>query len=115
MHRLALAVLAGLIAAATGPARADDLMQRAQQTFKPIPASIPAVRGSIVTKDRIAWTGQRPGISLPVLPVRTESTPLSFQTQGTPPPAGLPTITVIGHRSTATGGPVDSTRVAARG
>jgi cytochrome c peroxidase len=60
-------------------------------------------------------SGQRPSISLPVLPARTESTPLPFQAQGTPPPAGLPTITVIGHRSTATGGPVDSGGVAARG
>lgn len=53
MHKLALAVLAGLIAAATGPARADDLMQRAQQTFKPIPASAPSVKGNDITPDRI--------------------------------------------------------------
>ncbi len=44
--------LAGLMGA-TLPARADDLMQAAQQSFKPIPSAVPAVKGNAVTREKV--------------------------------------------------------------
>jgi cytochrome c peroxidase len=38
---------------ATLPVRADDLMQAAQQSFKPIPSAVPAVKGNAVTREKI--------------------------------------------------------------
>ncbi|HVB35060.1 MAG TPA: cytochrome-c peroxidase [Patescibacteria group bacterium] len=35
------------------PISADDLMQKAQQTFKPIPTAIPAVKGNTITPEKI--------------------------------------------------------------
>ncbi len=39
--------------AATLPVRGDDLMHAAQQTFKPIPSAVPAVKGNAVTREKI--------------------------------------------------------------
>jgi cytochrome c peroxidase len=47
-------VMGVLIASATAPALADDLMQRAQQAFKPIPTTPPAVKGNTITPEKIA-------------------------------------------------------------
>ena len=46
---------AGLVAfmGATLPVPADDLMQAAQQSFKPIPSAVPAVKGNAVTHEKI--------------------------------------------------------------
>ncbi|MBZ5695191.1 MAG: cytochrome-c peroxidase [Acidobacteriia bacterium] len=54
MKRL-LVWAAGLVvfAGATLPAPADDLMQAAQQSFKPIPSAVPAVKGNAVTHEKI--------------------------------------------------------------
>ena len=38
---------------ATLPVRADDLMQAAQQSFKPIPSAVPAVKGNAVTREKV--------------------------------------------------------------
>ncbi len=38
---------------ATLPARADDLMKAAQQSFKPIPSAVPAVKGNAVTREKV--------------------------------------------------------------
>ena len=38
---------------ATLPVLADDLMQAAQQSFKPIPSAVPAVKGNTVTREKI--------------------------------------------------------------
>ena len=35
------------------PVRGDDLMQSAQQTFKPIPSAVPAVKGNAITREKI--------------------------------------------------------------
>jgi cytochrome c peroxidase len=35
------------------PLRADDLMQAAKQTFKPIPSMVPSVKGNTVTREKI--------------------------------------------------------------
>lgn len=35
------------------PVRADDLMQLAQQTFKPIPSAVPAVKGNAFSREKI--------------------------------------------------------------
>jgi cytochrome c peroxidase len=35
------------------PAGADDLMQAAQQSFKPIPSAVPSVKGNAVTREKI--------------------------------------------------------------
>jgi hypothetical protein len=35
------------------PLRADDLMQSAQQVFKPIPSVVPAVKGNAITREKI--------------------------------------------------------------
>ena len=39
--------------AAVLPVRADDLMQSAQQIFKPIPSAVPAVKGNAVTREKV--------------------------------------------------------------
>ena len=39
--------------AAILPVRADDLLQPAQQTFKPIPSVVPAVKNNAVTHEKI--------------------------------------------------------------
>lgn len=46
---------AGLVAfmSAALPARADDLMQSAQQVFKPIPSAVPAVKDNAVTHEKV--------------------------------------------------------------
>lgn len=53
MNKLALLAMAGLLATAWRPALADDLMQRAQETFKPIPASVPKVKDNVITPEKI--------------------------------------------------------------
>jgi cytochrome c peroxidase len=35
------------------PASADDLMQAAQRTFKPIPSAVPAVKGNTITREKV--------------------------------------------------------------
>jgi cytochrome c peroxidase len=35
------------------PVSADDLMQRAQQSFKPIPSAVPAVKGNTITHEKV--------------------------------------------------------------
>ena len=54
MKRLILCA-ASLVAfsAATLPLLADDLMQAAQQNFKPIPSAVPAVKGNTVTREKV--------------------------------------------------------------
>jgi len=54
MKRL-LCCTAGLtmILGATRPVRADDLMQAARQTFRPIPSAVPSVKDNAVTHEKI--------------------------------------------------------------
>jgi cytochrome c peroxidase len=54
MKRLML-YTAGLVVfiSALLPVRADDLMQSAQQVFKPIPSTVPAVKGNAITREKI--------------------------------------------------------------
>ena len=54
MKRLVLCA-ASLVAfsAATLPLLADDLLQAAQQNFKPIPSAVPAVKGNTVTREKV--------------------------------------------------------------
>ena len=49
LYAISLLVFLG----ATLPVRGDDLMQAAQQTFKPIPSAVPAVKGNAVTREKI--------------------------------------------------------------
>lgn len=51
MRNLAYVAAAMLLTAA--PAKADDLMKQAQETFKPIPAVVPSVKDNAVTHDKI--------------------------------------------------------------
>jgi cytochrome c peroxidase len=54
MKRIAICLATLLLfAGATLPLRADDLMKSAQQTFKPIPSVIPAVKNNAVTHEKI--------------------------------------------------------------
>jgi cytochrome c peroxidase len=53
MRSLVVLSLAAVVALTTLPASADELMQRAQKTFKPIPSVVPAVKGNAVTRDKI--------------------------------------------------------------
>jgi cytochrome c peroxidase len=48
-----IAPLPSLIHCSHVPASADELMQRAQETFKPIPSMVPAVKGNAVTREEI--------------------------------------------------------------
>lgn len=45
--------IVGSIILATQPVLADDLMKEAQETFKSIPTSIPAIKGNTITKAKI--------------------------------------------------------------
>ena len=49
LYAASLAVFMG----APLPAGADDLMQAAQQSFKPIPSTVPAVKGNAVTREKV--------------------------------------------------------------
>ena len=53
MRNLVVLSVAAVVALTTSPASADELMQRAQETFKPIPSVVPAVKGNAVTRDKI--------------------------------------------------------------
>jgi cytochrome c peroxidase len=53
MRNVSAVLVAALVASASAPASADELMQRAQQTFKPIPTTLPAVKGNTVTPEKI--------------------------------------------------------------
>jgi cytochrome c peroxidase len=54
MKRFALfAVSLAVFMGATVPVRADDLMQAAQRSFKPIPSAVPAVKGNAVTHEKV--------------------------------------------------------------
>ncbi len=53
MHNVSAVVLTALVAFASAPAFADELMQRAQQIFKPIPTTLPTVKGNTVTPEKI--------------------------------------------------------------
>jgi cytochrome c peroxidase len=54
MKRFALYAVSLLVFIGTTlPVSADDLMQRAQQTFKPIPSAIPAVKGNTITHEKV--------------------------------------------------------------
>jgi cytochrome c peroxidase len=53
MRKLAIVSVAAVAACAMGPAFADELMQRAQETFKPIPATPPVVKGNVLTPEKI--------------------------------------------------------------
>jgi len=52
IRRSGLAIL-GAALLAFQPAQADELMKEAQETFKPIPTSIPEVKGNTITKAKI--------------------------------------------------------------
>jgi len=53
MRNLVVLSVAAVVALTTSPASADELMQRAQATFKPIPSMVPAVKGNAVTREKI--------------------------------------------------------------
>jgi cytochrome c peroxidase len=54
MKRIVLSVASLVVFACVTPLlRADDLMQSAQQTFKPIPSVLPAVKNNAVTREKI--------------------------------------------------------------
>ena len=53
MRSLVILSFTGLAAATASIASADELMQRAQQSFKPIPSVVPAVKGNAVTREKI--------------------------------------------------------------
>ena len=54
MRKIFAGTLAAVLAATVAPAFADvDLMKSAQETFKPIPSVVPAVKDNAVTADRI--------------------------------------------------------------
>ena len=46
-------VLAAILALATAPGLADDLMKKAQENFKPIPSMVPAVKDNPVTHEKV--------------------------------------------------------------
>jgi len=52
MRNLVVLSVAALAALSTSSASADELMQRAQETFKPIPSVVPAVKGNAVTREK---------------------------------------------------------------
>jgi cytochrome c peroxidase len=52
MRELLVLSVAALVALTTSSASADELMQRAQETFKPIPSVVPAVKGNAVTREK---------------------------------------------------------------
>ena len=53
MRNLVVLSVAAVVAFTTSPASADDLMQSARETFKPIPLAVPAVKGNAVTREEI--------------------------------------------------------------
>ena len=53
MRHLITCSLAAAVVLAVSPASADDLMKKAQETFKPIPSMVPAVKGNAITGDKI--------------------------------------------------------------
>jgi len=52
MRNLVVLSVAALAALTTSSASADELMQRVQETFKPIPSVVPAVKGNAVTREK---------------------------------------------------------------
>ncbi len=48
-----LAPIAVILAFASSPAAADELRDKAAAAFKPLPSTIPAVKGNTITKDKI--------------------------------------------------------------
>jgi cytochrome c peroxidase len=50
---VAAMALAGVVVAGSGPGRADDLVAKANESFKPIPSIVPAVKGNAVTHERV--------------------------------------------------------------
>jgi cytochrome c peroxidase len=42
-----------LAIACAAPVKADELMERANQMFKPVPSIVPAVKGNVVTRERV--------------------------------------------------------------
>ena len=53
MRTLATLSFAAAFALALSPASADELMSKAQETFKPIPSIVPAVKDNAVTHDKV--------------------------------------------------------------
>lgn len=53
MRNLIVLSVAAVVALTTLPASADELMQKAQQTFKPIPSVVPAVKDNAITGEKI--------------------------------------------------------------
>jgi cytochrome c peroxidase len=53
VRNLVVLSVAAFVALTTWPASADELMQKAQGTFKPIPSVVPAVKDNAVTRDKI--------------------------------------------------------------
>jgi cytochrome c peroxidase len=53
MRKFAVLSIAAVATCATAPAFADDLMQQAQQTFKPIPTTLPVIKGNPITPEKI--------------------------------------------------------------
>jgi cytochrome c peroxidase len=53
MRRLVCGALAAILAVAAAPASADDLMKKAQENFKPIPATVPALKDNAVTREKV--------------------------------------------------------------
>ena len=54
MRSLSFALAVAVVAAAMGPAQAEDaLMKRAQEIFKPIPSLVPSVKDNAVTHEKV--------------------------------------------------------------
>ncbi len=55
MQRLgiAAAALAGAVLSAMSPVLADDLRERANAVFKPLPSTVPAVKDNRITPEKI--------------------------------------------------------------
>jgi cytochrome c peroxidase len=53
MRNLIVLSVAALLAASPSPILADELMRQAQETFKPIPTTVPSIKGNRVTPEKI--------------------------------------------------------------
>jgi len=53
MRKLVMSAIAAVVALSASAASADELMQKAQAIFKPIPSIVPAVKGNAVTREKI--------------------------------------------------------------
>jgi cytochrome c peroxidase len=53
MRKLIVCPVAAAVALALSPVSADELVEKAQETFKPIPSVVPAVKGNPITHEKI--------------------------------------------------------------